>query len=31
VDRPWPLVEVGLQRLELAWRDFRRSAEPVLG
>ena len=31
VDRNWSLVEVGLQRLELAWRDFQRGAEPVLG
>jgi DNA-binding transcriptional MocR family regulator len=31
VDRPWPVVEVGFQRLELAWRDFRPVAEPVLG
>lgn len=31
VDRAWPLVEVGLQRLEQAWKDLRRSSEPVLG
>jgi DNA-binding transcriptional MocR family regulator len=31
VDRPWPLVETGLRRLSLAWRDAQRRAEPVLG
>ena len=31
VDRPWHLVDIGLQRLGLAWRDFQRSPGPVLG
>jgi hypothetical protein len=34
VDRPWAMVEVGLQRLDLAWRDLQRiqrREEPVLG
>jgi DNA-binding transcriptional MocR family regulator len=31
VDRPWPVVEAGLQRLELAWRDLQRGPAPVLG
>lgn len=31
VDRPWHLVDIGLQRLELAWRDLRRAPGPVLG
>jgi DNA-binding transcriptional MocR family regulator len=31
VDRPWPVVEIGLHRLQLAWRDVQRRARPVLG
>jgi DNA-binding transcriptional MocR family regulator len=34
VDRPWAIVEAGLQRLDLAWRDLQRiqrRQEPVLG
>jgi len=31
VDRPWHLVDIGLHRLGLAWRDFQRSPGPVLG
>jgi len=31
VDRPWHIVDIGLQRLGLAWRDYQRSPGPVLG
>ena len=31
VDRPWELVDIGLQRLVLAWRDLERSRAPVFG
>lgn len=31
VDRPWHLVDAGLQRLGLAWRDHQRGTGPVLG
>jgi DNA-binding transcriptional MocR family regulator len=31
VDRPWPLVEEGIRRLCVAWRDTQASPEPVLG
>lgn len=31
VDRPWPLVEAGLQRLALAWREHEARTGPVLG
>ena len=31
VDRSWELVDVGLHRLGLAWRDYQRSPAPVLG
>jgi DNA-binding transcriptional MocR family regulator len=31
VDRPWPLVEEGIRRLGLAWRETRAAPEPVLG
>ena len=31
VDRPWPLVEEGIRRLCVAWRDTQAGPEPVLG
>ena len=31
VDRPPELVDIGLQRLGLAWREIDRAPEPVLG
>jgi len=31
VDRPWDLVDIGLQRLALPWRDLERSRAPVFG
>ena len=31
VDRPWHLVDIGLHRLGLAWRDHQRAPGPVLG
>ncbi len=31
VDRHWELVDMGLQRLRLAWRELDRSQSPVLG
>jgi DNA-binding transcriptional MocR family regulator len=31
VDRPSPIVDIGLQRLQLAWQDYRRAPGPVLG
>jgi DNA-binding transcriptional MocR family regulator len=31
VDRPWPLVEEGIRRLCVAWRDIQAAPEPVLG
>lgn len=30
-DRPWPTVEAGLHRLQLAWRELTSSPPPVLG
>ena len=31
VDRPWPLVEAGLQRLGAAWRDLTRDRRRIAG
>jgi DNA-binding transcriptional MocR family regulator len=31
VDRPWQIVDVGLQRLAWAWRDLDAGSGPVLG
>jgi DNA-binding transcriptional MocR family regulator len=31
IDRPWPLIDAGLQRLQLAWRDLLRSAPATFG
>ena len=31
VDRQWELVDIGLRRLALAWRELDRSRAPVLG
>jgi DNA-binding transcriptional MocR family regulator len=31
IDRPWPTVEEGIQRLHLAWRDLATQPRPVLG
>ena len=31
VDRPSHVVEIGLQRLGLAWRDYQKTPRPVLG
>ncbi|MDP8970703.1 MAG: PLP-dependent aminotransferase family protein [Actinomycetota bacterium] len=31
VDRPWPLVEEGIRRLHLAWRELLTVRQPVLG
>ncbi len=31
VDRPAEMVEIGLQRLGMAWREIERAPEPVLG
>jgi DNA-binding transcriptional MocR family regulator len=31
LDRPWPLVEAGLQRLGAAWRDMTRERRRVAG
>ena len=31
VDRPWPLVEVGIRRIGAAWRDLTRGRTPIAG
>lgn len=31
VDRPWPLIEEGIRRLALAWRELHASRQPALG
>jgi DNA-binding transcriptional MocR family regulator len=31
VDRPWEMVDAGLQRLHLAWRELDTARQPVLG
>lgn len=31
VDRPWPLVEVGIRRVAAAWRDLQRGSRRIAG